>query len=276
MENLRETLAEWRALKPEHVTLGSIRTDKGLQPRAPELAKFSEQSRIKDGSAKRIAGMAAELRGNAMLELEPILAGRVGKRMLVVDGHHRLLAYRRAGRPTIPARVRDADMQLAAQIAGLANTDFIKPALAKGQDAEAAWQHVTHVMKGRKTLPKGASLRKIGERFGVAHGTVDSMVKRARQVDPNDYSEAAKDPATGWPRWKYVRGNACAHHYDDLPADERTEREAAKLARSLALHLGKYPPEVKQRAFSMLRVEAEMEAEADALAALPAGVDEEE
>ena len=49
-----------------------------------------------------IAGMATTLKGTRSRDLEPLTVIRVGSRDILIDGHHRLSAYKAAKRPDAP------------------------------------------------------------------------------------------------------------------------------------------------------------------------------
>lgn len=73
----------------------------------------------RDFSDVEIASLAESLKEHDMLQ--PILVRRVNGRFQLISGERRLRAARRAGWTTIPARVRDADDRLVAELAIVEN-----------------------------------------------------------------------------------------------------------------------------------------------------------
>jgi ParB family chromosome partitioning protein len=73
----------------------------------------------RDFSDVEIASLAESLKAHDMLQ--PILVRRIGGRYQLISGERRLRAARQAGWTTIPARVRDADDRLVAELAIVEN-----------------------------------------------------------------------------------------------------------------------------------------------------------
>ena len=49
------------------------------------------------------------------------------------------------------------------------------------------------------------SQRKLAARYGISKSGVQTMVKRAAEVDLTEFPREALDAGTGWPKWKYLR-----------------------------------------------------------------------
>lgn len=187
-------------------------------------------------SEDHVAVMRGRLAASDSVDLEPVLVARIEGRLVLVDGHHRLKAYRAERRETIPARVVRATRGQAVMASKLANLDGAKLPMHSEQRRDAAWQYlalVTH--RGTLGLPTGESLRTVGATFGIAHNTVRAMLERLPQVDPSLFGEEACDPGTGWPRWKFLRESTWKGGLDAMPSEQKlrwqAERMAAKLAR---------------------------------------------
>ncbi len=73
----------------------------------------------RDFSEPEIASLAESLKEHDMLQ--PVLVRRVGDRYQLISGERRLRAARHAGWATIPARLRDADDRLVAELAIVEN-----------------------------------------------------------------------------------------------------------------------------------------------------------
>jgi ParB family chromosome partitioning protein len=73
----------------------------------------------RDFSESEIASLAESLREHDMLQ--PVLVRRVGERFQLISGERRLRAAIKAGWSTVPARVREADDRLVAELAIVEN-----------------------------------------------------------------------------------------------------------------------------------------------------------
>ena len=89
-----------------------------LQLPVAEIEENPFQPR-RDFSDVEIASLAESLKEHDMLQ--PILVRRVAGRYQLISGERRLRAAKRAGWTTIPARVRDADARLVAELAIVEN-----------------------------------------------------------------------------------------------------------------------------------------------------------
>jgi hypothetical protein len=243
----------------------------GFQPRDPRATRAVDVAKEEDALEKHIGRMQAILAADPLAQLDPVLVAVIEGRRFVVDGHHRLAAYRRAGRFTIPTRERSMTAEHAALLSRLVNLDGVKLPLTSGQCAESAWQFVAAVT-GRGRLPlkvAGLSSRTVAARFGnISHGTVDNMVSRLRPtkeaVDAgNQFSTATLDPITGWPKWRYARGSA-AMPFDDADSEIKEAAKVGKCVAGLARLLDKFGAEVYQKAAQVLWAEA-LEVDPDAV-----------
>lgn len=277
MPDLDDLLTEWRTKPQTFITVSDIRLDKALQPRNIRLAPMKDHARIEASSREHVAGMAGLLAAHPTAELEPVLVARIGKRLLLVDGHHRLRGYRQAGRLLIPAKVITIDMDSAVHVSKLVNLDGAKLAMHKAQRLEATWQYLARVTHGGSLgtkgdsleLPKGTSRRTIGARFNIAKSTVQDMTKRMLTLNRADYGPEACDPGTEWPNWKYVCGNATRDRFAEVDADTRTQRDAMSVAKTLARLVDKYPSEVIRLGVLALERDTALHIESGTFDALP-------
>jgi ParB-like chromosome segregation protein Spo0J len=199
--------------------------------------------------------MRLALEAGSTVELEPLLAAEVGARLLVVDGHHRLRAYGLAGRSMVPVRSEKMTLSAAVIVSKVANTDARALEMHPEQRRDAAWQYLAHVTcQGRQPLPPGESLRTVAGRFGVGRGTVARMLDRLPGVVASAFAEAAHDPGTGFPRWRYVReqGAGWADMEQMMSADALATREAERLARKLGGLISDVRAEVLNAALRIL------------------------
>lgn len=235
MEKPEERLRRWQAATPRMVPLRDIKTDAGLQPRALEIAPAKGRDRLEKDSEEHVARMRADLEAHPAKETEAVLLAEIKGGLYVVDGHHRLRAYKRAGRSTIPARIMAVSRHEAAIVSKLVNCDGVKLPMHKAQAAEAAWQYLPHVTgQGRLPRTPDDSLRSLEGRFGVSRSTLARMEGRLPNVVLANFDSPSLDPATRWPRWTYVKGNAIRDRFADVPPEARwrasVERTASKLA----------------------------------------------
>ncbi len=208
MEKIKQTLADWRRLPAALVPIAQIECDPGLQPRSMDAVPVKHRHRLDELSTTHVERLRAKLLTTDM-EAEAVLIADCQGRLLMVDGHHRLDAYRKAGRGEIPARVRNMDWAHAVMVSKLVNCDHTKLPLHSEQARDAAWQFLAVVTRrGTRGLPRGLSLRTIAAEFGASKSTVARMLERLSTVKPEEYGPEACDPGTEWPRWRYVRGNA--------------------------------------------------------------------
>lgn len=234
LEKLDELLAEWRAIEPQRVTLGRIKQAEAYQPRNNRLAPYKVRGRLEDASEAHVADLASKL-GDGR-DLDPLLVARIDDTLYLIDGHHRMKAYRRAGRHSVPVRIRDSTVADALMASKAANCDGVKLPMHAEQRREAAWQYLAMLaMQGRRELPAGESQRGVGRTFGVGKDTIGAMLRKLPKVNPSDYPADACDPGTDWPQWKHVKGNAWRDAFADVPEDVRErhkdERRAAKLGK---------------------------------------------
>jgi ParB-like chromosome segregation protein Spo0J len=258
MGPVESTLNQWRELPVAYVPIGEIGTDEGLQSRVLSLANYADRRRLTTASEDHIQRMRMDLSANPTKDMEPLLVGSIDGNLYVIDGHHRLQAYRLARRSVVPVRTRTTSMLEAAVVSKLANCDGAKLPMHKQQAYDAAWQYLAHVT-GRGRLPRPAQLsyRAIAGKFGISHATAKRMFEKLPQVKLEDFTEEACDPITGWPRWQQVRGNAWRDLYSDVGIDVRMQHAAERLAMRAGALFEKAGPEVTLMAVSLMRAQAE-------------------
>lgn len=261
MQKIKHTLDHWRELQVTAVPLERIETDEVLQPRTRDAVAVKHRHRLDEASDLHIARMREDLATFVDKETEPLLVAETDGRLLLVDGHHRLSAYRLAGRQTAPARVLSVSRSEAVMVSKLVNCDGVKLPLHPDQAREAAWQYLAHVTtRGRMPLPSGASLRTVAAIFKAGKSTVGRMLAKLPAVDLNDYSEEAKDPGTGWPRWRHVRDSAWHTAAASVPLENRRQAQAERLAEKVAALMDKAGPEVARIAAAILLTQRQDEA----------------
>lgn len=252
--SIDQALQRLQVAKVQQLALSTLKTEEAYQPRIARMVPIRDKAKVENRSEEHIAHMRRALEAAQDIQLESILVAKVDGCLFVVDGHHRLKAYRRAQRETIPARVLPMDRRMAVLVSKLVNCSDRALEMHAEQMRDAAWQYLaaeTH--QGANELPIGESLRTVGGRFGISKNTVASMLSYLPKVDLSKYHMQAIDPGTGWPRWRNVReeGTGWQTMLDTAP-EQRVQREAEKLARTVVGLRDKYPPAIRARAWEML------------------------
>jgi len=236
MKELIETLVQWRSLPPTRVSLGRIKVEPQYQPRNNFVIPYADREKAENASEAHIARLT-DLAEDA--DLDPLLLADVDGRLVLVDGHHRLKAYRRAGKRDAPACVLKTTGESALMVSKLVNCDGVKLPMHAEQSRECAWQYLAQVTaQGRLELPEGTSRRQIGRTFGTSRETIGSMLRILPTVNRADFQQEACDPGTGWPLWRFVKGNAWRDQYNDVSEDAREMHKTEELAKRLATLIG--------------------------------------
>jgi ParB-like chromosome segregation protein Spo0J len=258
---IQQTLERLKAAMVQQLPLASLQTDDALQPREGRMVPFRDQARTDRRSEEHTGIMRLALEAAHHRQLEPVLVAEIDGALFVVDGHHRLKAYRRALRETIPARVYPMDRATAVLVSKLVNCDERALEMHAEQRRDAAWQYLAAVTRrGKAGMPEGDSCRTVAGRFGISAPTVSRMVRKLPQVTPQHFNPEALDPGTGWPRWRYVReAGAGWQMKETMDVEQLTQHEAEKLARKVGALFDKATPEAVRRAVRMLGIEMQLE-----------------
>jgi uncharacterized ParB-like nuclease family protein len=260
--NVEQILQRLQAAEVQTLPLPALKTDESLQPRVARMVPFKDQGRVESRSEEHIGTMRLALEATHSIHLEPVLVAEVDGSLFVVDGHHRLKAYRMAQRETIPVRVCPMEYRQAVLVSKLVNCTDRALEMHPEQRRDAAWQYLALVTRrGAVGLPDGESLRTIVGRFGIGYGTAQRMLCKLPEVNPKDWSSEALDAGTGFPRWRYVREAGTGWHdmKEKMDVEQVTQHEAKKLARKIGALMEKATPAVVRLAVQMLGIEAQME-----------------
>jgi hypothetical protein len=255
MEKLEQNRSE--PVEVVRVDVRDVRTHPALQPRSQNLIKEREALRQEEQSERHVQDMAQLLRALPREDLEPLSLARVGAVLYVVDGHHRLKAYRRAKRAELPARVVTMTLVEASHASKLANVSHTKLEMLPAQKRNALWHHLAAITdRGSRGLPKGTSQRDLAGRFGVALQTVQRMLQKMPEVDRWEFPPEHCDGITKFPHWRYVCQSVRAQMYQALSPDARIEWKSGKYARRLLKLWEQFPPEAVRLAHERLKEEA--------------------
>ena len=254
MDRLEHILQEWQQVQPQRVSLGKLKTEAALQPRNPQLVSFKDKAR---GEADAVAHVGRMTEHLSHADLDPLLVANIGGKLVIVDGHHRLLAHRRANKRDALARVLHLTEADAIMVSKLVNCDPGKLKMHDEQRRECAWQYLANATtQGRLPLPPELSRRCLGARFGIGRETIRGMLKRLPQVNRREYSKVACDPGTGFPAWKYVKGNAIRDRFADVDESTREQRQDERRAAKLAAIIDKDGKDAFLRSLRLLGDEA--------------------
>jgi len=255
-------LQRLKAAEVQRQPLAVLKTDDTFQPREARVVPFKDQVKGERRSEEHIGTMRLALEAAHSIELEPVLVAQVEGVLYVVDGHHRLKAYSRAQRETIPARVLPMTRTGAVLVSKLVNCSERALEMHPEQKRDAAWQYlaaVTH--RGARGLPEGESLRAIAGRFGIGKDTVRTMLRKLPDVNPRDWQGAALDSGTGWPRWKDIRDwPQHGHNQVEMTMEQLVQREAEKGVKKMGALRDSMHPEAFRLMWRMMALEIEQEA----------------
>jgi len=192
------------------VPIESIKTNENLQPRNLRLVTGKHRGPEEKKSENHIQTLRELLESSKQKELDPIDVAELEGNLTVVDGHHRLKAYQKAKRKEIPVIICNLDMKGAYLRARTANAEGRALPMHREQCSEAAWQILLNLTNGgARELPEHYSVRKIASSTGATKSTVGKMIHKAKQYDgkwKSEFPKEACDPITGYPHWKYARG----------------------------------------------------------------------
>jgi hypothetical protein len=160
---IEQTLQRLQVAKVRHVPLADLKTDEALQPRDSRIVPFREKEQVESRSEASIDLLFQVLMASLSVELEPLLATEMDGRLWVVDGHHRLKAYRRAKRETAPVRAMPMERQRAVLVSKLVNCVGRALEMHSEQRRDAAWQYLNAITRqATQPLPEGNRTRHRG------------------------------------------------------------------------------------------------------------------
>jgi len=238
------------------IAVVTIKTHPALQPRDQALIKQREALRQDEQSEQHVHDMAQLLVADTASELAPLSIADVDGVLYIVDGHHRLRAYRRAKRAELPARVAKMTMTQASHASKLANVTHTKLEMLPAQKRNALWHHLAAIAPDG-LLPKGVSQRSLQGLFGVSLDTVQRMLRRLADVDRWHYPPEQCDGITRFPHWRFVAMTARNGMYQQMTPEVRLQWKADKYAKRLLRLWEQFEPEAVELAHERLRKEAE-------------------
>lgn len=207
-----------------------------------ELTEITQVFQIRDAEVdeRHVSDLVKVLVNRGTIE--PIKVWRCGQAVIVIDGHHRLEAYRRWNRKKsqkdhVPVSFFEGTVEEAIRFAEKANSDH-KLTLTSRERFNYAWRLVSHSDELGKL-----SKADLVERTNVSKGTIDNMRKAAKELGHK---------ARSFIRW-YDAQREWQHGDEERDYDDNwVEVEAMKLVDRLGKTCGNTlakRPEITARAF---------------------------
>ena len=254
LQRIEET---WQALEVEPVNRVDIEKDPLYQPRDPGLIQRPiDRIRQTDMLEDMVEQMVAHLKASSSTELNPLWIVQRGDDLKLVDGHHRLRAYKRARRRQVPARVyRGPDPHRFALLSSrLANVKGSQVQLHKDEHTEAVWQTLKQLTRSGR-IPwselqrQGYSSRMISSLFSgrPAHTTVCSMIKQLPVVAERFVPEEGEWPS--WARTRQLLRDEVVPEPEEIDEKARIHRLAVRIAKLAQ----KEPPQIYNAAIREAR-----------------------
>jgi uncharacterized ParB-like nuclease family protein len=165
-----------------HMDIGDVKNEYSLQKRTRRGDDKHTAKRLMEESKELIASISASLTSEHELQTTPIwLVNTDTEGLKLVDGHHRFHAYTKAGREKIPTQIINGSMEDAHLLADAANNQTQTLKVTKQEQMEIAWTSLKRLYNGTKWA-EGYTNREFARTRSIAHGTVDTMVKRFREL----------------------------------------------------------------------------------------------
>ena len=231
--------------EPLLIEILEVKADPQYQPRSRGVLSWKERDKVRRRESDHVKTLANPLLAARNYQLEPIWLAKIdgGHELLVIDGHHRLSAYKRAKRAHIPARVISMSQQDAVLVSKTVNQGTAMLPMAESQSREQCWQYTGLVTRrGKLTLEEaGLSYRQVAAKFGTSHETVRKMEKKLQTLKLKDFSEDALDPATGLPKWKHLRSD---NHWEAWDPKDRHQKQLSTCYANVNKAIRNQPNEV--------------------------------
>jgi hypothetical protein len=235
-----------RKLQLEHVNVEAL----VFQQRGKDRTIFSS-------SQRHIDNLADFLKANPKAELDPLTVWWSGARWIVIDGHHRLKAYRQVKSDVTARRVVKA-LQVEA-FNGTLNAAILRSAEGNTKDklpmtfeekADCAWRMVCLPSADRRSEVFTKS--QIAKSGGVSERTVASMRKVRREmaakIDAGEFQGVTDDflhstpaPELGTLSWGRVQAMNAGDTENGGAGGEWLDAEVQRWAERLARAFGKKP-----------------------------------
>lgn len=188
------------------------------------------QPRMSIPSEKHINDLRSSLK--SVRDLTPILVLPLGEHAVVIDGHHRLEAYRMEDREEIPVEFFGGTVQEAILQSGAANSKTVMP-LSRSQRTNWAWKLV-RMFKPDDATGYLFSKRQITVSAAVSGGTVATMRLAAKALGEDVHEYPSWDLARQ--AWQDQETPEAYQAYGEEELEEQAQIIADRIARSIGTH----------------------------------------
>lgn len=246
---LDDLQAQWEAQESQEQPESPSRLPLDSLSLLPSLyqsrADYEDSSGVVD--THHVAVLVASLKGSRNTDLDPIKVLRVGTRNIVVDGHHRLKAYRNSGHQDIPVEFISGGPKHALLVAGAENKKT-RLTMHAAERSERAWTLVITGLFSKQEIVDGSGAS--GTTVSNMRRKWNALVKAQKEI-PDSWREANRRAGDWDPEWskqmaqKWAKGITGAV---GAPGSFKTEGKlcilgdaliewSPRLAQSLALYL---------------------------------------
>jgi len=177
---------------------------------------FDPRTGVTEDGKAHVAGMAVTLKTSPATGLDPVTILRVAGRNILIDGHHRLSAYRAAKRGYVPVRYFEGDPKAAVLECGKENLKT-KLQVTSADRSQRAWELVCSGLFSKAQIVAAS---------GASDGNVANMRRSLKALE-----EAGEDVPE---RWRTVQ----LQKFDD--DGEHAQEQARDWAQKLSATFG--PP----------------------------------
>ncbi|MEH6652243.1 MAG: ParB/RepB/Spo0J family partition protein [Motiliproteus sp.] len=210
------------------IPVDSIMADSTTQTRMTALGTQGEQEHAARQSRLVVSDIAQSAKSDKEFELpNPIMVAEVDGRRKLIDGHHRLEGFKKAGRKKIRAYViktSEADWK---RLAIQANSVSQIVPESRAERLEKAWQLVKVGHDGERWISPSDNNSRTATRHQVTRKTVIKMVDTRKKLRSDDDLS----------NMTWAEAQARISEYEDREFDEGKEREPAEHAAAIAQDL---------------------------------------
>ncbi|MBX9464884.1 MAG: ParB N-terminal domain-containing protein [Aquamicrobium sp.] len=204
------------------------------------ITTLPEVFQVRAMDPSHVDDMARALRDGS--QMPPLLVLRVGRKVIVVDGHHRLEAFHRAGFAEVPVVEFEGTVTAAALEACAANS-ITKLPMARCERQNAAWRYVRLGQHSKAQIAKAANcstgtvanMRRVLGRLGAAADHVETWAEAMaldRMESRKDQTEEERA------QWMESVAQDYANTLARTFADKLTKNPEIA-ARAIATHFGR-------------------------------------
>lgn len=199
--------------------LHTVRIDEleiGHQSRRPEVESRRDQHRHQKASQAHIEDLANQLLARTMLDPVIVVVDPGDKTMRLVDGYHRLEAYKKCGSELVWAALVAGNAQTARRISIEANLKSRVLPVSKKEQMQQLWEVVCENHNDESGWQNGYGVTKLAKIFGMnpaSRSTIYKMIDVKKGLDVTDGTH-----------WHKVRN---PREWDDPSIEQQVDRLVA-------------------------------------------------